>query len=57
MTVGTNPAVTETAPPDTNVYQKGISLTKEAMQAVEAQLERNPALPKRDILIRPNCLV
>ena len=40
-----------------HVYQKGISLTKEAMQAVEARLERNPALPKWDILIRPNCLV
>ncbi len=40
-----------------HVYQKGISLTKEAMQAVEARLERNPALPKWDILIRPACLV
>jgi hypothetical protein len=34
-------------------YQKGISLSKEAMQKVEARLERNPALPKWDILIRP----
>jgi hypothetical protein len=35
------------------VYQKGISLTKKAMQAVEARLERHPLLPKWDILIRP----
>ena len=35
------------------VYQKGVSLSKEAMQKVEARLERNPALPKWDILIRP----
>lgn len=35
------------------VYEKGISLSKEAMRAVEARLERNPALPKWDILIRP----
>jgi Rhodopirellula transposase DDE domain len=34
-------------------YQKGVSLSKEAMKAVEARLERNPALPKWDILIRP----
>lgn len=39
------------------VYEKGISLSKEAMQAVEARLERNPALPKWDILIRPACMV
>ena len=35
------------------VYQKGISLGKAAMQAVEARLERHPALPKYDILINP----
>jgi len=39
------------------VYEKGISLSKEAMQAVEARLERNPALPKWDILIRPAGMV
>ena len=33
------------------VYQKGISLSKKAMQAVEKHLERNPLLPKWDILI------
>jgi hypothetical protein len=36
------------------VYQKGISLPKVAMQAIEARLERNPILPKWDILIRPS---
>ena len=35
------------------VYQKGIALGKKAMQAVERRLERHPALPKWDILIRP----
>ena len=35
------------------VYQKGISLAKKAMKAVEARLERHPLLPKWDILIRP----
>jgi hypothetical protein len=35
------------------VYQKGISLSKVAMKAIEARLERNPILPKWDILIRP----
>lgn len=35
------------------VYQKGVSLSKKAMREVEAQLERNPLLPKWDILIRP----
>jgi undecaprenyl pyrophosphate synthase len=33
-------------------YQKGISLSKMTMQAIEARLERNPILPKWDILIR-----
>lgn len=35
------------------VYQKGISLTQSAMQAIESRLERNPLLPKWDILIQP----
>jgi hypothetical protein len=35
------------------VYQKGMSLSKAAMRAIEARLERNPLLPKWDILIRP----
>lgn len=35
------------------VYQKGISLAKKAMRAIEARLERHPELPKWDILIRP----
>lgn len=39
------------------VYEKGISLSKQAMQAVEARLERHPKLPQWDILIRPACMV
>jgi hypothetical protein len=35
------------------VYAKGVTLSKTAMQAVEARLERNPLLPKWDILIPP----
>ena len=35
-------------------YKKGITLTKQQMKSVEARLERHPALPKWDILIRPN---
>lgn len=35
------------------VYQKGIALSKKAMQEVEHRLERHPDLPKWDILIRP----
>ena len=35
------------------VYNKGITLGKVAMQAVEARLERHPELPKYDILINP----
>jgi hypothetical protein len=35
------------------IYQKGISLTKKAMRAIEKKLERNPLLPKWDILIKP----
>jgi Rhodopirellula transposase DDE domain len=36
-----------------NFYQKSISLTKVEMRPVEKRLERNPLLPKWDILIRP----
>jgi hypothetical protein len=35
------------------VYQQGVSLSKRAMRAVEARLERAPELPYWDILIRP----
>jgi hypothetical protein len=35
------------------VYAKGVTLSKTAMQAVEVRLERNPLLPKWDILIHP----
>lgn len=35
------------------VYAKGVTLSKTAMQAVEARLERHPLLPKWDILIHP----
>jgi hypothetical protein len=35
------------------VYHKGISLGKMAMEAVEARLKRDPQLPKYDILIEP----
>ena len=35
------------------VYAKGVSLSKAARRAVEARLERNPLLPKWDILIQP----
>jgi hypothetical protein len=38
-------------------YEKGISLSKAAMQAVEARLKRNSDLPKWDILIEPACVV
>lgn len=37
----------------TVVYEKGISLTKLAMRAIEKRLIRNPELPKWDILIEP----
>jgi Rhodopirellula transposase DDE domain len=33
--------------------QKGISLGKAAMQAIEERLERHPALPKYDLVIKP----
>jgi len=35
------------------VYQKGVSLSKKTMRMVEVRLERDPLLPKWDILIRP----
>ena len=35
------------------VYQKGIALSGKAMKEIEKRLERNPLLPKWDILIRP----
>ena len=34
-------------------YQKGITLSKKTMRSIEKRLERNPLLPKWDILIRP----
>lgn len=46
---GLHPVVTLTR----QIYEKGVSLSKHAMQSVEARLERNPLLPKWDILIRP----
>jgi hypothetical protein len=39
------------------VYEKGISLSKATMQAVEARLKRNSDLAKWDILIKPACVV
>lgn len=36
-----------------DIYHKGISLSKTEMNPIEARLERNPLLPKWDILIRP----
>lgn len=41
----------------TTVYEKGISLTKSAMQNIEKRLERDPTLPKWDILIKPAVVV
>ena len=35
------------------VYQKGVRLSKTAMEAVEARLKRDAKLPKYDILIHP----
>lgn len=35
------------------VYSTGIALTKVAMREVEKRLQRNPELPKWDILIQP----
>ena len=38
------------------VYQKGVTLSKRAMQAVEDRLERDPELPKWDVVIHPTSL-
>ena len=38
---------------NTSFYQKGIKLSKKEMLPIEERLERNPLLPKWDILIRP----
>lgn len=46
---GIHPSVTLSR----QVYKKGISLTKKAMREIEKRLERNPDLPKWDILITP----
>ena len=35
------------------VYQKGVALSKQAMQAVEARLVRHPELPNWELLISP----
>lgn len=35
------------------LYHQGLRLSKKAMQTIEARLERNPDLPKWDVLIRP----
>ena len=35
------------------IYKRGIRLSKEQMQPIEARLEPHPALPKWDILIQP----
>ncbi len=37
----------------TVIYEKGITLTKAAMKAIEKRLSRNPDLPKWDIYIEP----
>lgn len=39
------------------VYKKGITLSRTRMQNIEQKLERNPLLPKWDILIQPEKLV
>ena len=36
------------------IYKKGISLTKKEMKEIEKRLQRNPHLPKWDILIIPH---
>ena len=46
---GINPIVTLSH----KVYTKGVTLSKTAMRAIEARVERNPLLPKWDILILP----
>jgi hypothetical protein len=37
----------------TSLYSKSISLSKQQMKIVEKSLDRNPELPKWDILIHP----
>jgi hypothetical protein len=37
----------------TQIYLKRISLSKTVVRELERRLERNPALPKWDIFIRP----
>jgi hypothetical protein len=39
------------------MYEKGISLSKAAMRKVEKYLQRNPSLPKWDILIHPQMVI
>jgi hypothetical protein len=46
---GIHPLISSTQ----KIYEKGIKLTKKAMKKIEAKLERNPLLPKWDILIQP----
>ena len=46
---GINPIVTLSD----QTYEKGISLSKKQMKEIERRLERNPLLPKWDILISP----
>lgn len=38
----------------TTVYQKGVSLSDTQKQELELLLQRNPELPKWDILIQPS---
>lgn len=38
---------------NSNIYEKGVSLSKREMHGIERRLERNPELPKWDILIKP----
>jgi transposase len=38
---------------NSNIYEKGVSLSKREMRDIERRLERNPELPKWDILIKP----
>jgi hypothetical protein len=37
------------------VYAKGVTLSKTARQAGAARLQRNPLLPKWDLLLHPVC--
>lgn len=49
---GINPIVTLSH----KIYAKGVTLSKAAMQAVQERLERNPLLPKWNILIHPTSI-